>query len=90
VKLGESTFDLWCNDPSMNGLEDCDKNNGNLKNNYSYLNNDWLLEGMVDSDETLSCTPGLVSNPPCGFGPELILVLPALLVWHRRNLRKEA
>jgi hypothetical protein len=90
VKLGESTFDLWCNDPSMNALEDCGKNNGNLKNNYSYLNNDWLLEGMVDSDETLSCTPGLVSNPPCGFGPELIVVLPALLVWHRRKLRKEA
>jgi hypothetical protein len=90
AKLGESTFDLWCNDPSMNSLEDCGKNNGNLKYNYSNLNNDWLLEGMVDSDETLSCTPGLVSNPPCGFGPELLLVLPGLLVWHRRKLRKEA
>ena len=90
AKLGESTFDLWCNDPSMNSLEDCGKNNGNLKSNYAYLNNDWLLEGMTDSDETLSCTPGLVSNPPCGFGPELLLVLPGLLVWHRRKLRKEA
>jgi len=90
AKLGESTFDLWCNDPSMNSLEDCGKNNGNLKLNYANLNNDWLLEGMVDSDEALSCTPGLVANPPCGFGPELLLVLPGLLVWHRRKLRKEA
>jgi hypothetical protein len=90
AKLGESTFDLWCNDPSMNSLEDCGKNNGNLKYNYANLNNDWLLEGMTDDDETLSCTPGLVSNPPCGFGPELLLVLPGLLVWHRRKLRKEA
>lgn len=91
LKLGESTFDLWCNDPSMNSLEDCGKNNGNLKANYSYLINDWLLEGMVDSDEELACTPGLVPNPPsCGFGPELMLVLPGLLLWHRRRLRKEA
>jgi hypothetical protein len=91
VKLGESTFDLWCNDPSMNGVEDCGKNEGNLKYDYSYLNNDWLLEGMVDSNETLSCTPGLVPNPPaCGFGPELIVVMPGLLWLHRRRLRKEA
>jgi hypothetical protein len=90
-KLGESKFDLSCNDPSMNSLEDCGKNNGNLKLNYSSLNNDWLLEGMVDDDEELACTPGLIPNPPaCGFGPELILVMPGLLLWHRRRLRKEA
>jgi hypothetical protein len=90
VKLGESTFDLWCNDHSMNSLEDCGKNNGNLKNDYSYLNNDWLLEGMVDNNETLECTPGLVPNPPaCGFGPEMLLVMPGLFWLYRRQLRKE-
>jgi hypothetical protein len=90
-KLGESKFDLTCNDSSMNSLEDCGKNNGNLKLNYSNLINDWLLEGMVDSDEELACTPGLVPNPPaCGFGPELMLVMPGLLLWHRRRLRREA
>ncbi len=89
VKLGESSFDLWCNDKSMNGIEDCGKNNGNLKYDDPSLNNDWLLEGMVDTDETLSCTPGLVPNPPaCGFGPELMFLLPGLLWWHRRRLQK--
>ena len=49
-----------------------------------------IAEGMVDSDETLACTPGLVPNPPaCGFGPELIVLMPGLLWWHRRKLRKE-
>jgi hypothetical protein len=91
VKLGESQFDLTCNDPSMNGLEDCGKNNGNGKYNLSNLNNDWLLEGMVDSNEELACTPGLVPNPPaCGFGPELVVVMPALMWWHRRRMRKAA
>jgi len=88
--LGYSAFDLWCGDKSMNGIEDCGKNNGNLKANHPSYNNDWLFEGMVDSDETLACTPGLVPNPPaCGFGPELLLVLPGLLVVHRRRLRRE-
>lgn len=90
TKLGESSFDLWCNDWSMNGVEDCGKNNGNLKTNEPSLINDWLLEGMVDTDETLSCTPGLVPNPPaCGFGPELIVLMPGLMWFHRRKLRKQ-
>jgi hypothetical protein len=90
VRIGKSNFDLWCNDPEMNSVDDCGKNIGNLKDNYSNLNNDWLLEGMVDSDETLACTPGVLSSPSCGFGPELILVMPLLFAWHRRKLRKEA
>ncbi|MGH0030092.1 MAG: DUF7467 domain-containing protein [Myxococcota bacterium] len=91
TKLGESKFDLWCNDKSMNGVEDCGKRNGDLKWNDPTLINDWLFEGMVDSDETLECTPGLVPNPPsCGFGPELIVLMPGLMWWHRRRLRKEA
>jgi hypothetical protein len=91
VKLGESTFDLWCDDKEMNGVEDCGKNNGNGKYNHANKINDWLLEGMVDSNETLACTPGLVPNPPaCGFGPELIVLMPGLMWLHRRRLRKEA
>jgi uncharacterized repeat protein (TIGR01451 family) len=91
VKLGESTFDLWCNDPSMNGLEDCGKNVGNLKFDFFYLNNDWLLEGMVDSNEALKCTPGLVPQPPsCGFGPEILVVMPGLFWLYRRRLKKQA
>ena len=91
TKLGESKFDLWCNDKSMNGVEDCGKRNGDLKWNDPTLINDWLFEGMVDSDETLACTPGLVPAPPaCGFGPELIVLMPGLMWWHRRRLRKEA
>jgi hypothetical protein len=89
VKRGESKFDLWCNDPSMNGIEDCGTNNGNLKQNDNTLYNLWLLEGMVDSDEVLKCTPDLVPNPPaCGFGPELMLVMPGLMWLHRRRLKK--
>jgi len=91
VKLGESKFDLTCEDKSMNSLEDCGKNNGNLKYNSVGLIDDWQLEGMVDSNEELACTPGLIPNPPaCGFGPELVLVMPALMWLHRRRLRKQA
>lgn len=91
VKLGESKFDVWCQDSSMNGVEDCGKRNGNLKFNDPLYNNDWLLEGMVDSDEELKCTPDLVPSPPimCGFGPELALILPGLMWLHRRRLRRE-
>ena len=91
VKLGESKFDLTCNDTAMNGIDDCGENNGNLKYNFSNLINDWLLEGMKDSNETLACTPGLVPNPPsCGFGPELVVLMPGLMWLHRRRLRKQA
>jgi hypothetical protein len=89
VKLGQSSFDLWCSDWSMNGVEDCGKNIGNLKWNDPNLIDDWLLEGMVDTDETLECTPGLVPSPPtCGFGPELMFVMPGLWWLHRRRLRR--
>jgi hypothetical protein len=87
--LGESKFNLWCDDKHMNGLEDCGKNLGNSKYDQTNLINDWLLEGMVDSNETLSCTPGVVGAPPdCGFGPELMVVLPGLMWLHRRRLRR--
>ncbi|MEM7413706.1 MAG: hypothetical protein AAF430_25980 [Myxococcota bacterium] len=90
-KLGESSFDLWCNDYAMNGVEDCGKAVGNLKWDDPTLINTWGLEGMVDTDETLSCTPTLVPNPPvCGFGPELALLLPGLLWWQRRRLQSKA
>ncbi len=56
-KLGESKFHLSCSDSEMDGPEDCGKRQGDGKGNDSGLINDWLLEGMVDSDETLDCTP---------------------------------
>jgi hypothetical protein len=91
TKLGESKFDLTCNDTAMNGIDDCGANIGNLKYNYASLINDWKLEGMKDSNETLACTPGLVPNPPaCGFGPELVVLMPGLMWLHRRRLRKQA
>ena len=89
--IGYSKFDLWCKDKSMNGIEDCGKRQGNAGSDNPLLNfvNDWILEGMSDADETLSCTPGLVAAPPdCGFGPELLLILPGLMVMHRRRMRR--
>jgi hypothetical protein len=89
TKLGESRFDLTCSDREMNGFEDCGKNEGNGKYNQSGYINDWLLQGLVDDDETMSCTPILVPPPPaCGFGPELLLVLPGLMLAHRRRMRR--
>lgn len=90
TKLGESHFDLWCNDKDMNGIEDCGKAAGNRKWDDPLLINDWLVEGMTDSDESLSCTPGVLGAPPdCGFGPELLVVLPGLMWLHRRRMRKD-
>lgn len=92
VKLGESSFDLWCHDYKMNGIEDCGKAEGNRETNDPGLINDWLLEGMVDTDETLECTPGLPPGvpPSCGFGPELLFLMPGLFWLHRRRMRKTA
>jgi hypothetical protein len=55
--LGTSVFHLSCSDSEMNGAEDCGKRQGDGKGNDSSRLNDWLFEGMVDSDETLDCTP---------------------------------
>ncbi len=55
-KLGESTFHLSCSDDGMDGAEDCGTPQGDGKDKAGFLN-DWLLEGLVDSDETLICTP---------------------------------
>lgn len=89
VKLGESKFHLTCADMEMNGVEDCGKNEGDGKYNSSSLINTWILDGMVDDNETLSCSPTVVGPPPsCGFGPELMFVLPGLLWMHRRRLNQ--
>lgn len=56
-KIGESIFHVSCSDGEMNGAEDCGKHQGNGKDNDAGLINDWLFEGMVDSDETLDCIP---------------------------------
>ncbi len=54
-KLGVSTFHLSCSDADMNGADDCGKPQGDGKGKIGFLN-DWLLKGLVDSDETLVCT----------------------------------
>jgi hypothetical protein len=46
AKLGESEFHISCSDGSMNGVEDCGRNQGDGKGNDPGLINDWLLEGM--------------------------------------------
>ncbi len=56
-KIGDSRFHISCSDTDMNGAEDCGKRQGDGKGNDSSLINDWILEGIVDSDETLDCTP---------------------------------
>lgn len=90
TKLGESKFQLTCGDSAMNGVEDCGKNEGNGRYDTPGLINDWILDGMRDDDETLSCSPVVVAAvPSCGFGPELMLIMPGLLWLHRRRLSRE-
>ena len=55
--LGTSVYHLSCSDSEMDGADDCGKRQGDGKGNDSSRLNDWLFEGMVDSDETLDCTP---------------------------------
>ena len=55
--LGESKFHLSCSDGDMNGPEDCGKAQGNGKDNDGSLINLWQLEGIVDAQGTLNCTP---------------------------------
>ncbi len=55
--LGTSVFHLSCSDSEMNGAEDCGKRQGDGKGNDSSRLNDWLFEGIVDSDETFDCNP---------------------------------
>jgi hypothetical protein len=89
--IGFSNFHLSCSDPDLNGVEDCGKSQGDGKNDDPSLINDWLFEGVVDSDETLDCTPllpGEESEPACGLlGIE---ALPLLWLLRRRRSRKVA
>jgi hypothetical protein len=90
TKLGESKFRLTCQDHAMNGVEDCGKNQGNGKYDQAGLINTWILDGMVDDNETLSCTPTVVAPPPsCGFGPEMALALAGLVWLNRRRWSRE-
>jgi hypothetical protein len=89
VKLGESKFRLTCADAAMNGVEDCGKYQGDGKFNDPSLINTWILDGMIDDNETLACTPTVVAPPPsCGFGPEALGAVIALMWLRRRQLRR--
>ena len=55
IKIGESTFHLSCSDADMNGPEDCGTRQRDGKGKSGYIN-DWLLEGMVDSQGSFDCT----------------------------------
>ena len=87
VKIGESEFHISCSDSNMNGVEDCDKNQGDGKSDAPGLINQCLLEGM-SGDQTLECTPSIVPPlPACGLGAELALLLPHLM-WLRARRRR--
>jgi hypothetical protein len=88
-KLGQSTFRLDCWDREMNGVEDCGTDQGNGKYDDPNFINTWILEGMSDDDETLVCSPEIgIPDEECGFGAELVLVLPGLMWLHRKRLRR--
>ena len=57
TKLGDSTFHISCSDNDMDSADDCGKRQGNGKQNNGGFINDWILEGIVDSDQILDCTP---------------------------------
>jgi hypothetical protein len=89
VKLGESKFRLTCQDAAMNGIEDCGKYEGDGKDNTAGLINTWILDGMIDDNETLACTPTVVAPPPsCGFGPEALVAVVGLMWLRRRQLKR--
>jgi hypothetical protein len=91
TSLGVSEFEIACHDSSMNGVEDCGKQEGDGKYDDPSLINDWLLEGM-EGDESLTCTPQVIQQGGggwCGLGSELVLVLPPL-VWFATRRRRKA
>ncbi len=63
-KIGDSKFHLSCSDDDMDGFEDVGKRQGDGKSNEAGLINDWVFEGLVDSDQTLDCNPD--SGPAVG------------------------
>jgi len=93
TKLGESDFHISCSDPSMNGVEDCGRNQGDGMNDDPSLINDWVLEGIVGGNGSLDCTPTVI--PPgggggggCGLSVELLALLPGLAWLYRRRQRR--
>jgi len=56
TKLGNSDFHISCSDRDMDGAEDCGKAEGDGKGLSGFIN-EWIFEGMVDSDQVLDCTP---------------------------------
>jgi hypothetical protein len=91
--LGTSEFHISCSDPSMNGVEDCARNQGDGKDDDPSLINDWLLEGIAGTAESLTCTPQAIPSGGgrggCGIGYELGAVVP-LLIWLGLRRRRSA
>jgi hypothetical protein len=54
TRLGKSVFHVSCSDRDMDSADDCGKAQGDAKAYAGFLNT-WILKGMGDSDETLSC-----------------------------------
>ena len=56
-KLGVSAFHLSCSDENMNGSEDCDKYEGDLKVTSGYTGkiNDWVFKGLAGDSAALNC-----------------------------------
>ena len=52
---GSSRFHISCSDQEMNGAEDCGNNQGDGKGNDSFLNNQWLLDGMAGDNSSFDC-----------------------------------
>ena len=85
--LGSSQFHISCSDKNMNGVEDCNKDQGNGKKDDPGLIDTWLLEAIIGDDGTLDCTPPPPPPipPVCGLGPLLALVMPPLLWLQQRR-----
>jgi hypothetical protein len=54
---GQPVFHISCSDSEMNGPEDCNKRQGNNKDNSTSLINDFLFAGMEGSNGAFGC-PG--------------------------------
>lgn len=67
-RLGESKFHLDCDDPQMDGPEDCLAAQGDGKDDKSGRINDWLFSGLTDAGGEIDCAAP-VYQQTCHFEP---------------------